>query len=61
MLFTHFGISGPAVFALSAHLSKEQISDTQPQKVFLSIDSTRYFHDREKDLIALFQAHPAKK
>ncbi|HMT27368.1 MAG TPA: NAD(P)/FAD-dependent oxidoreductase, partial [Candidatus Absconditabacterales bacterium] len=24
-------------------------------------DSSRYFHDREKDLISLFQAHPAKQ
>ncbi len=61
MLFTHFGISWPAVFALSAYLSKEEISAQSPQKIFLTIDSSRYFHDREKDLISLFQAHPAKQ
>ncbi len=30
MLFTHFGISGPAVFALAAHIAYETINSSKP-------------------------------
>jgi hypothetical protein len=33
MLFTHFGISGPAIFSLASHIAFEDVSDTNPFKI----------------------------
>jgi predicted flavoprotein YhiN len=43
MLFTHFGISGPATFALSSHMALEKISSSDTLTVGISLDATRDF------------------
>jgi predicted Rossmann fold flavoprotein len=37
MLFTHFGISGPAVFALSSHLAFSEVSPENPIQVSIRV------------------------
>lgn len=60
MLFTHFGISGPAVFALSAHLAFETVEKNAPYSVRLIPDRTLNFDAWEKRLLADLTDNPAK-
>jgi predicted Rossmann fold flavoprotein len=60
MIFTHFGISGPAVFALAAHVAFEKISAVQPLKVkFLPI-KTEHFDSWDKKLQEQIKANGLK-
>lgn len=43
VLFTHFGITGPAVFALSSHLAFTSISKAQPLVVAINPDANQTF------------------
>lgn len=43
LVFTHFGISGPAVFALSSFLAFEKIDPENPIIIFLIIDPKKDF------------------
>lgn len=58
MIFTHFGISGPVVFALSSWCAYEEISTTHPlwcRVVFGDIDTF------EARLIQLMNDHPKRQ
>lgn len=47
MLFTHFGISGPATFVISAYSSFEKIDSEYPLKIQFSPDGNRNFEARQ--------------
>ena len=51
MLFTHFGISGPATFALSAHLAFKSVELNSPYEVRLIPDRSRNFDIWEQTLL----------
>lgn len=51
ILFTHFGISGPVVFALSSHLAFEEISALKPIKIKLIPDKDFTYDFCNKRLI----------
>jgi predicted Rossmann fold flavoprotein len=61
VLFTHSGITGPAVFALSAKIAFEDVSEDRPFVVRLVPDSARRFEDWERDLSAAFTANGARE
>ncbi|MDF2379396.1 MAG: aminoacetone oxidase family FAD-binding enzyme [Candidatus Gracilibacteria bacterium] len=48
ILFTHFGISGPALFALSSHLSFSKISNEHPIQISISARAEKSFQDWDK-------------
>ncbi len=60
LLCTHFGISGPVVFALSAHLAFVEISKQVPKKIKLNPLANYNFDDYEKTLVALISNNGAK-
>lgn len=43
VLITHFGLSGPAVFALSSHVPFVSLSPQAPLKVVMRIDATKSY------------------
>lgn len=50
-LFTHFGISGPATFALSSHLAFNEISKENPITISLFPDSKKNFDSWNNELL----------
>ncbi len=42
-LFTHFGVSGPATFAMAAHVAFEEISSNHPLTLYFSPFSEEHF------------------
>lgn len=50
LLFTHFGISGPAVFALSSHLAFRSVSEKEPISMQLKIDQEKTAQDWQEIL-----------
>ncbi len=60
MLFTHFGISGPATFALSAHIALEKISPDSPITIWISLDANKDFQVWDNELRIAFESEPNK-
>ncbi len=54
MVFTHSGITGPAVFALSAAAAFEPVSAERPFSVRLVPDASKRFEAWDVDLAAAF-------
>ena len=61
MLFTHFGISWPATFVLSAYSSFEQIDKGNPLKVSFASDSEKTKEFWNSFLLTQAQENPRKK
>ncbi len=61
MLFTHFGISGPATFALSSHLAFSTISEEQSKEVFIRPYAKRNAHEWNSILLEHFETHRAQQ
>lgn len=61
LLFTHFGISGPVTFALSAHLAYETITPHQPLTIQVQLDTQSDFQKCDVTLRELFELHPKKQ
>jgi len=61
MLFTHFGISGPVVFALSSHLAFTKISVHYPLKIFISPICEWGYDKWNKLLIDYFQKNGTQR
>lgn len=61
VLLTHFGTSGPAVFAFSAHSSFETVSKDQPLQVRLTPFAERNLEWRTKRLNELVIGSPKKQ
>jgi len=49
-LFTHFGVSGPAIFAMAAHIAFEKITKIAPIKIFITPESTANFEELDSSL-----------
>lgn len=60
-LFTHFGISGPAVFSLSSIAAFEKISPQNPLKILLIFDKKKNFTVWDSLLIERIGKDGAKK
>lgn len=45
ILFTHFGISGPALFALSSHLTFSEVSNEHPIEISITTDTNMTFQE----------------
>ncbi|MCA9385339.1 aminoacetone oxidase family FAD-binding enzyme [Candidatus Dojkabacteria bacterium] len=60
VLLTHFGISGPAVFALAAHAAFEPITPKNPLEVFLIPDKSFQFDTLDKELQSRFMQDGGK-
>ncbi|MBP8016517.1 NAD(P)/FAD-dependent oxidoreductase [Candidatus Gracilibacteria bacterium] len=61
LIFTHFGISGPVVFALSAHLAYEEISSKKPYKIKFIPDIKLSFESLDSKLQELIKKNPTKQ
>ena len=61
LLCTHFGISGPVVFALSAHLAFSTISKLSPKKIKLNPLAIEHFDSYDKKVMALISNNSAKQ
>ena len=59
MIFTHFGISGPWVFALAASLAYREITPQNTIKLTLALTSEN-FEQVEQRLIKILNEHPKK-
>jgi len=60
MIFTHFGVSWPIIFTLSAHLAHYNISNDSQIPIFIQIDKNKDFKYRDKYLIEEIQKSPNK-
>lgn len=60
MIFTHFGISWPATFALSAHLAFEKISEENPVIVSVSIDANKDYQKWDSEIQKALEQEPKK-
>lgn len=61
LLFTHFGLSGPAVFALSSHLAFTSIIPATPLSVSLIPEAELTFERLEVRLLERYQAGGTKQ
>lgn len=61
VMFTHFGVTGPAVFALSARLAFENVSPENVRSVNLVPDASKRFEDWDRDLSAALAKDGAKE
>lgn len=59
-LFTHWGISGPAVFALSAATAFETYNDRSPLQITIDLLPLTKGAELEKELTKIMQEHPQK-
>lgn len=60
LVLTHFGISGPAVFALAAEVAFEQISINNPLKIKFLPDADLKFDSFDQEFRLLLQNNGAK-
>lgn len=60
MLFTHKGISGPAVFALSSLVAFETYHQEQPLNITIDLFPEESFDSLHADLTELVRLHPHK-
>lgn len=60
-LFTHFGISGPAAFALAAHIPYQEISSANPVTLQISLDANKQFSDWDAALQKALADNGAKQ
>lgn len=61
LLFTHFGVSGPLVFALSSHLAFEEISKENPKIINLCPDSNSNYSFWENYFLEQFSKNGKKQ
>ncbi len=61
ILFTHFGLSGPAVFALSAHTAFEQITEEKPLRIRLVPEAAKDYQYWDQSLQNSFAASGSKQ
>jgi len=61
LLFTHFGISGPLVFAVSAYLAHEEISDQKNISISISIDKDKNFEEWTSTILNVIKENPNKQ
>jgi len=61
LLCTHFGVSGPVVFALSAHLAFLEISKLSPKKIKLNPSAIDHFDSYDRKLMTLISNNGAKQ
>lgn len=59
-VFTHKGVSGPAVFALSALAAYEKISPQEPRALYIDFFPDEKSDAFEKRLLALIHKNPSK-
>lgn len=59
-LFTHWGISGPAVFALSAQTAFKKYSTTQPMRITIDLMPDKNGHELTTELEKMRTTHPQK-
>lgn len=59
-LFTHKGVSGPAVFALSAQVAFEAYDATRPLLVYLDLFPQQTHEELLTELVTLVRQHPKK-
>lgn len=59
-LFTHQGISGPAVFALSSHVAFKVYDEVRPLKIEIDLFPERASNDLCRDLAALIEKNGKK-
>lgn len=60
-LFTHFGITGPVTFALSARTAYKEVSVSTPLPISLKVDSQFNEAELSKELQESFQKNGAKQ
>jgi hypothetical protein len=60
MLFTHFGLSGPATFSLSSQVAFESIDTENPLLVSISIDASKDYQTWDNELRAALEKEPSK-
>lgn len=60
IIFTHFGISGPATFAFSAQLAQGEISEINPIEIRLILFADIDFENWNHKLINTIQENPKK-
>jgi len=60
MIFTHFGISGPAVFELAAHLAFEKITPDSSLIINFSPESTMNFTDWDEAITGKIKASSSR-
>lgn len=60
-MLTHFGISGPTTFVISAYSSFERIDRAHPLTISFQPYAQMGFHEREQFLLSAIQEHPRKK
>lgn len=61
VLLTHFGLSGPAVFAFSSHIPYEQVTKEQPYSIFFQPEASRGVPERTEQLTQRAIATPKKE
>lgn len=61
IIFTHRGISGPAVFALSSMIVFETYSEKEPLQLVLDFCPDRKLNELENDFAAELKANPKKQ
>jgi hypothetical protein len=61
MLFTHFGISGPEVFALSAQIAFREVSAASPVSIHLVPDSRISLQEWQEEIQGFQKEHPDKQ
>lgn len=61
LLFTHFGITWPVVFALSSHMAYEKITKETPLLITINPDATKNYEYWEALLKQVFAEYPKKE
>lgn len=60
VLMTHFWLSGPAIFAMAAHIAFDQVSQTSPYMIKLILDHTRGYDFWNTVFIQMNTSSPKK-
>lgn len=60
-LFTHKGVSGPAIFALSGYAAYQKFDHNKPAKLAIDLFPNQSSQDLEKQIDQLIEKNPAKK
>lgn len=60
-LFTHKGVSGPAIFALSGYAAYQKFDNNKPAKLAIDLFPDQSSQDLEKQIDQLIEKNPAKK
>jgi hypothetical protein len=60
-LFTHKGVSGPAIFALSGYAAYQKFDHNKPAKLAIDLFPDQSTQELEKQIDQLIEKNPAKK